>query len=158
MPHPSPPFARRCVSGAFTLVEVVLALGIASFCLVALIGLFSVGIRTERESSERLDAAHIAQSLIAARRASASAAPMGFPLPALVAGQGAEGTVLLDENGDETPAGRRARFKLSYRIDAPAAGEVAPFTLYLKISWPAQAPAGQQAGSIEHTAYLSGRS
>lgn len=164
MPHLLPPPYRRalhCARG-FTLVEVALALGITSFCLVALVGLFSLGINAERESTERLDASHIAQSLIAARRASSNAASTeNFPLPKFSSvnpGDSVSNSVLLDENGNLTASGKAARYKLTYRITAPPSGEIRPYTLYLNISWPANAPAGQQQGSVEQTSFLSSRS
>ena len=40
-------------SRAFSLIEVVFALGITSFCIVALVGLFAVGMKTE--TRPRLD-------------------------------------------------------------------------------------------------------
>jgi type II secretory pathway pseudopilin PulG len=43
----SPPAAS---SGGFSLVEIVVAIGLISFCLVSLIGLLSVGLDTSRES------------------------------------------------------------------------------------------------------------
>lgn len=39
-------------SGAFTLVEVTLAIGIMAFSLVALLGLFNVGFQASRRSAE----------------------------------------------------------------------------------------------------------
>lgn len=39
-------------SGAFTLVEVTLAIGIMAFSLLALLGLFSVGFQASRRSAE----------------------------------------------------------------------------------------------------------
>lgn len=39
-------------SGAFTLVEVTLAIGIMAFSLVALMGLFNVGFQASRRSAE----------------------------------------------------------------------------------------------------------
>lgn len=42
---------------SFTLVEVVLALGIMSFCLLPLIGLFSIGLDTLKNSREEAAAA-----------------------------------------------------------------------------------------------------
>lgn len=57
----------RCV--AFSLVEVVLAMGVASFCLVALLGLYVVGIKSGKESGEDIQGANLASLLIAQRRA-----------------------------------------------------------------------------------------
>jgi len=50
--------ARRFLSGAlrgesaFSLVEVVIAIGLVSFALLALVGLLTVGLRSSRESGE----------------------------------------------------------------------------------------------------------
>ncbi len=45
-------FVRTCVDPAFSLVEVVIALGLVSFALLSLVGLLLTGLRTSRESGE----------------------------------------------------------------------------------------------------------
>lgn len=54
--------ARR---GAFSLVEVTIAIGLVGFCLVALFGLFSVGLKTNRQATSDTILAS-ASSIIAA--------------------------------------------------------------------------------------------
>jgi type II secretory pathway pseudopilin PulG len=51
---------------AFSLVEVVLALGIISFAIVAIIGVFPVGLSTGRSAQEETRAPQIAQTIFAA--------------------------------------------------------------------------------------------
>lgn len=64
--------ARRA---GFTLIEIVLAMGILTFALVGILGLFPVALDTARESKEETLAAQIAQSLHAdIRRAPADPA------------------------------------------------------------------------------------
>lgn len=58
------------MSRGFSLIEVVLALGIFSFCLVVLIGLIPVGLTTEKDGSDELNAIHLAQRLFDQQRAS----------------------------------------------------------------------------------------
>jgi type II secretory pathway pseudopilin PulG len=54
----------------FSLVEVVLALGIVSFALVAILGLFSVGLRGTQESEQTIDAANLGAAMLGRRLAS----------------------------------------------------------------------------------------
>jgi uncharacterized protein (TIGR02598 family) len=61
-------FPRR--GEAFSLVEVVVALGVVSFALVTMLGLLSVGLNTNKVSSDQIQAANIASLLVATRRAS----------------------------------------------------------------------------------------
>lgn len=50
---------------AFSLVEVVLALGVVSFAIVAILGLIPMGLQTSHSSQDETRAAHIAQSILA---------------------------------------------------------------------------------------------
>ncbi|MEM6823008.1 MAG: hypothetical protein AAF558_13845 [Verrucomicrobiota bacterium] len=52
----------------FSLVEVTLALGLVGFALVTLLGVFVIGISTERDSVEQIRAANLATRLISERR------------------------------------------------------------------------------------------
>lgn len=57
-------FMRRSV--AFSLVEVTMALGIVSFCLVAVVGLLPVGLQTAKNSREQAAAAVCVEQIAAA--------------------------------------------------------------------------------------------
>jgi uncharacterized protein (TIGR02598 family) len=56
--------APHVASRAFTLVEVVVALGIFTFCLVCLFGLFSVGMANSRKSSENTSIASMSSQVL----------------------------------------------------------------------------------------------
>jgi len=58
-----------CVTSAFSLVEVTLALGIAAFCLIAVIGLMPVSVQTNRNATSQTAATNIMASVIADLRA-----------------------------------------------------------------------------------------
>lgn len=45
-------------SRAFSLVEIAISLGIFAFCLLAIMGLFTAGLRTEQSAQEEEDAAN----------------------------------------------------------------------------------------------------
>ena len=55
---------RRTASKAgFSLIEVVIALGIFAFCIVAIIGMLPVGMNSVRSVSNENNAIHIATSI-----------------------------------------------------------------------------------------------
>lgn len=54
---------RTGARAAFTLVEVVLALGVASFGLISMLGLLSVGLRTAHDAISTTTEAEIRQQL-----------------------------------------------------------------------------------------------
>jgi uncharacterized protein (TIGR02598 family) len=53
---------RRLMDG-FSLIEVVLALGVAAFCLLAILGLLSTGLGSNQSAIEQTEAASIARSI-----------------------------------------------------------------------------------------------
>jgi Tfp pilus assembly protein PilV len=56
---------------AFSLVEVVLALGVVSFAIVAILGLIPLGLQTSHSSQDETRAAQIAQGIFASLEAEA---------------------------------------------------------------------------------------
>jgi type II secretory pathway pseudopilin PulG len=74
---------RRRLQGGFSLVEVVIALGIITFTLVALIGLLAGGLQSGRESVEDVQAAHITSTILGQRRAAPVLDEPSFILPRL---------------------------------------------------------------------------
>ena len=69
---------------AFSLVEVTIAMGLVAFVLAALIGVFALGINSERDSIEQIGAANLASRLIGERRANPAESNVnGFALPPL---------------------------------------------------------------------------
>ncbi len=116
------------------MIEVVLALGVVSFCLVTLIGLLTIGLQAGRDSSDTIQAADMASWLVSVRRsAPTNALPAAFPLPAL--NQASSGEVYLSDGGAIAPA-PGAAFRLGYGISTNAS---AIALLSLRLSWPASA-------------------
>lgn len=64
---------RRPSPSGFSLIEVTIALGIATFCLVALFALLPIGLNTNRDTIEQTVATGIAASIAADIRASLEA-------------------------------------------------------------------------------------
>ena len=58
-----------CGAAAFSLIEVTLALGIAAFCLIAVLGLMPVAVLTNRNATSRTAATNIMAAVVADLRA-----------------------------------------------------------------------------------------
>src|ERR1700737_1955387 len=56
-------------TAAFSLVEVTLALGVAAFCLIAILGLLPAGLNTNQTSTRQTTANGILSSIVADLRA-----------------------------------------------------------------------------------------
>jgi hypothetical protein len=136
--------ARR--DAAFSLVEVTIALGIASFCLLVVFGLLPIGMTTNRDSIEQSTAASLSSSIVADLRGTpnsgaASTSPRyGVSFPA-VGGSPQNTSIFLNADGSTnslTGAGSPPFFRATVTIGAPAAGRVAS-TGRVWITWPALA-------------------
>ena len=69
------PINRR----GFSLVEVTLALGVASVCLIAIFGLLPVGLRTNQDAIQQGSAADILGAVMADLRATSVTRPREEP-------------------------------------------------------------------------------
>jgi uncharacterized protein (TIGR02598 family) len=58
-----------CVTAAFSLVEITLALGVAAFCLIAVLGLLPVALQTQQRSVQQTTANEIISQVAADLRA-----------------------------------------------------------------------------------------
>jgi uncharacterized protein (TIGR02598 family) len=143
---------------AFSLVEVVLALGICAFVLVALLGLFSTGLRASRESEEQVQAANLASQILATRRSSAT---NDIHLPHFAIPASALTNTYADiygANGGQIGLDGRTNSTAAYRIvcragtNAVAGARVAQ--VYLALSWPPGAPLTNAAGRYEILTYV----
>lgn len=141
--------------GAFSLVELVLALGIIAFAGMALLGLFSVGLNNNQTASEELEAAMIAESLLATRRV-LPVAQIDCALPPI----NAESVITPDDGvyltveGTITNDPDQARFRMSYSVEPwSEPGQIAKRTsrVHLSLSWPAAARSGTAQGRLEVT-------
>jgi uncharacterized protein (TIGR02598 family) len=134
---------------AFSLVEVTIALGIVSFCLIAILGLLPAGLNTNKASVQQNAAANLA-SLIASDLRSTPATTnrstcYGLELPA---GGTGNKSVLLDESGAVASDAASAVFLATVTVVAPASGVTASSARIL-ITWPAAADITKASGSFE---------
>jgi len=80
----------RTLRSGFSLIEITLALGVTSFCLLAILGLFSVGLRAGQQARDYTTIAG-ASSLVMSRVQASSTE--GFPFPS---------TLFFDAHGQVT--------------------------------------------------------
>ena len=165
--------ARRA---GFSLVEVSLALGVAAFCLVALLGLVPVGISSNNASLAQTAAAGFASGIVAdlqatppnVNGAAALSPQFGISIPA-PGGGSSSGVLFLAEDGHNTSVGggsgnadpaQNPRYRVTLTFNPPATGSRTATQVHLLITWPALAdPTASVApknysGSFETVVYL----
>lgn len=119
---------------AFSLIEVTLALGILSFGLVVLLGVFSTGLSAGVKSKAEVSASHLASSLLATRRATPTQAITGFPIPPLSTAPDGYQTCWVNEQGTLLAGPQNAFYKLVYAVRQLPGGTA---QIYLNLSHPA---------------------
>jgi prepilin-type N-terminal cleavage/methylation domain-containing protein len=157
----SPSSTRSMGLFAFTLVEVMIAMSIFSFALVAIGGLFFVGLNTNKESADQMQAANLASLLISTRRSLPTSPIPNFALPPLnvaYSGSGAAvmGVALDGTVGDGTAAHVPA-YNLFYKIGTSTASGPRLAQVHLLLWWPPalQAPANNPATRYELTTQVA---
>lgn len=144
---------------AFSLVEVTLALGVSSFCLVALLGLVPVGLKSNQFTREQAAALNVARSLLTDLQ-NVPANPAGSPgvhgVNVREAGEAAD-TVPQVIYFSETPSSSGAhfsatldsgsRYRIAVTMTPPAAGQRGATMVHVRVAWPAAAET--PSGSVE---------
>ncbi len=142
----------------FSLVEVVIALGVLAVALVALIGLLPRGMLTNQETREETEAIGLVRHLVAERRAVPFTDDISNGLPALDSIPPISSRV--EANSTNLTWGDR-RYRVEYSLHRPpvisnvvtGADEVSrtsPYLVFLRVSWPADT--ANSKGSVESLA------
>ena len=146
---------------AFSLVEVVLALGISVFVLVIIMGLYSTGLRVNRESENQIQEANLASLIIAARRANpTNASQLAIPASSLTnayTNAFANGTQLTNYIGSDGLLTNAANAVYTVSCKAGTNTMTGPnlAQVYMMLSWPAQAnPTNASSDHYEVTTYI----
>ena len=120
-------------SAAFSLLEVVLALGVAAFCLIAVLGLLPVGVQTNRNASSQTAVSNIIATVVSDLRTTPAAATTS---PEFAITFDAEKTLFFDASGKASPSlSADSRYRLNVTWNS------APTGLHyavLKATWPAE--------------------
>lgn len=154
-------FLRRTT--AFSLVEIVLALGVAAFALIAIMGMLPISLKTQQASIQQTTGNEIMAAILNDLRADVVLPPGqqknsqeiadGFGLHGHWAQVGTPDTLYFTNDGTQTGsvnqigAGAVFRAKITYLFPPTATTSVANVI----ITWPAQVDptTGTPAGSVE---------
>jgi type II secretory pathway component PulJ len=148
----------------FSLVEITLALGVAAFCLVAILGMLPVGLKTQQTSSQQTTANAIISQILGDLRADVRLPPgqqaksqestAGLGLHGHWADVATPDTLYFTSDGRKTgnlnaatpPADAVFRATITYRLPPTDTTSLASIT----VSWPAaQSDLSKVAGSVE---------
>jgi uncharacterized protein (TIGR02598 family) len=154
---------RAQLSSAFSLVEITLALGVAAFCLIAVLGLLPIGLKTQQASVQQTTANAIISQIAGDLRADVRLPPgqaskeqdQGFQLHGHWAQVAAPDVLYFTNDGKQTgstnqgtaPADAVFRATITYLLPPTTTTSLAD----IKVTWPARVdPAtGAPAGSVE---------
>lgn len=132
-------------NAAFSLVEIVIALGIASFSLISMLGLLPVGLNNTHCATTQTGAMNLLTTISADIRTAGSGTSARFGIdPTATNAQ----TIYFDESGNVTDLQRGdARYKAVVQaVWQPSSNETVN---RINITWPPQAPASNAMGSVE---------
>ena len=149
---------------AFSLVEVVMAIAICSFVLVAILGLFTTGLQSTKESEEEIQAANLAATLISLRMATPTntiTALPNFAIPASAMTQtyggaysGGASTSYVGTDGQTLATAANAAYMITCMAGTNSVTGTGISQVYLMLSWPPQVPSTSAAGRYELTTYI----
>ena len=124
-------------TNAFSLIEVVIALGIFAFCIVGIVGLLPIASNAVKSVSQESNANNIAESIAGFWQV----APLGssttggnFTMGNFTVGNGTD-TFYYDNNGAQVLTLAESSLKLDY----DAQGLSGSFTVNLTFTWPPNA-------------------
>jgi uncharacterized protein (TIGR02598 family) len=128
---------------AFSLVELTVAMGVAAFCLMALLALLPVGVQTNRNATSQTAATNVIAAVVADLRAvpifNTSSTEFGITF-------GTNTTLYFDGTGQfRSSLGPNSRYQLNVTWYGTTGLRYAD----LKVTWPAAATAANANGSVE---------
>jgi len=159
---------KRAHTLAFSLAETVVALGICAFVIVAMIGLFSVGLKASRDSYNQVQVAGLASQIISTRNASPSsdafvtdATTLPIKASQLASAYqqihgGTADTKCVDHNGylvdanDTSAVYRITCFSGTSTLSGAYLSQV-----YMMLSWPPKVSPDLAEGKYETTTFIS---
>jgi uncharacterized protein (TIGR02598 family) len=142
---------RQRSQKAFSLVELTLAMGVSSFCLMSLLGVLPVGLETNHNSNEKTAAASLASSIVTDLRSLAKTPPTTDSPQYNLNFSSAQQGVYLSEDGTVVTNSRDARYLATVRTD----GAATTAFVNIRITWPAAATVETAPGFYETTTAIS---
>lgn len=149
--NPSTPPPRNRAP-AFTLTEVVVALGLFVFAITALMGVIPAGmdqIQTASNESRAMAEMESIRDDIGLAITSRMERSLRYEIRPPSAGSTLPLDYKLSEDGEVVIGNGAALYRIIGTIRAPATSATDPIHLHLRATWPANAPAGKESGSVE---------
>lgn len=144
----------------FSLIEVTIALSVAGFCLLAILGLLQTGVTSQRATTEQTAATGIASMVFADLVSAAGTNPTPRLQIDLTNSASSPQTIFFSDGGKPTgtvgaAATAESRYRASLDVRPPVAGTKAATGVRILITWPAVADASPAqwptkfAGAVE---------
>ena len=148
--------------GAFSLVEITLALGVAAFCLIAVFGLVPVGVQTNRNATSQTAATSIISAVVADLRATPLTTPPGqattslqyqIPMPQnpVTTSTTIDPIFFAQDGTFSTTMQPSSRYRLTVTFAPNGPGAQNPTYADIRVTWPAPVDpaATTPSGSVE---------
>jgi len=158
---------NRQSTSAFSLVELIIALGVAAFCLIAVFGLIPVGVQTNRNATSQTAATSILANVVSDLRRAPVPRPTpspvrssvyGITIPAVGGANTTAQTLYFDDSGRFStsiappfPTPFLSRYQVSVTFPTPAPNNPGATYADLKVIWPAgiDPSTTRPSGSVE---------
>jgi Tfp pilus assembly protein PilV len=150
---------RLSLRAAFSLVEVTLALGVASISMLALTGLLPIGMNSSKTSIEQTNVTNILNAVVTDLRSAPNPNPRGsaqtssiykLAIPAAAATASSKPlTCYLAQDGELLSSVLGARYQLNVYWTPAAPGTRMATSARLQVTWPALAVPSNASGAME---------
>jgi uncharacterized protein (TIGR02598 family) len=159
--HGGASFRVQRPAAAFTLVEVAMAMGVVSFCLVVLFGLLSAGLDSNRSAIEQQGANQLLSAVVSDLYATPAAVPRDGPGPGATSLQfgiiipqnigTSTNTYYFSNNFQTNASAAQSLYALTVATVVPSSGSGVKTATFmdLKVTWPAAAKATSAPGRVE---------
>lgn len=140
---------------AFSLIEVVIALGIFAFCIVGIVGLLPIAANSVKSVSQESNANNIAESISGfwqVAQLGSSTTGGNFTMGNFTVGNGTD-TFYYDNNGAQVPTIGESSLKLDYNAQG-LSGYPGSFTVNLTFTWPPNASANSTIATTRTFNYI----
>jgi Tfp pilus assembly protein PilV len=142
-------------SHAFSLIEVVISLGIFAFCIVGIVGLLPIAANSVKSVSLESTANNIAESIAGFWEVAPLLTSSGpnFTMGNFTIGNGTQ-TVNYTISGTESSSASDAALRLNYEANSLGAANPNTFTVNLTFTWPPNASSNSTTATTRTFNYI----
>lgn len=153
----------------FSLVEVAIALGVVAFCLVAIVGILVVGLKSVATATQERAALVLADAVLVDIRSTPAPKPKPraappldqrksprYQIPVPDAGDPpvTAYTLFLTDSGVTTANPAESQFRLTITLTPPPAASRSATHVHVRCTWPGSADPAFQSSAVETTTLL----